>query len=466
MRVITITVAIAGAVSCLNSAPAVCQESSRSSPSAHGSTLTHTTRLAQWPQWRGPLGNGMAAASAAPPIRWSATENLQWQAPLAGTGASTPIVWREKLFVLSARATGKTPQRPPGSSPPPKDSRQRTTPPDELYDYLVTCLDRRTGKQIWQRIAITAAPHEGHHRTHTYAGGSPVTDGQRLIAPFGSHGIFAYSLDGELLWHRDLGQMRTRRGWGEAITPALSNGRVVVSWDHEDDSYLYALDVKTGATLWRKDRPGEVTSWNTPLCVDTPTGPLVVVNGTGAARAYDLETGNVRWWRRGQTVNAIPTPLPLGNGHVFCSSGYRGQAGHCIRLLAEGDADNATDTIWQYNRDTPYVPSPSLGEGLIYFTKVNDPILTVLKLDGSVHRRPQRLSGLGSLYASPLWAAGRLYLADREGTTLVLDAKTLEVLATNRLPQGVDASPVAVGRQLLLRSIDRVYCISAPRQAK
>ncbi|MCA9173630.1 MAG: PQQ-binding-like beta-propeller repeat protein [Planctomycetales bacterium] len=420
----------------------------------------------QWGNWRGPLQNG-SAPHAQPPVKWDARRHVRWKVDLPGEGASTPIVWGERVFVAAAVPTGQAVPRPP------LDPRQQTEPPGELYDYVAICLDRDTGKERWRRVLATRAPSEGRHATNTYAGGSPCTDGKQLIVSFGSQGIFALDLDGNPLWARRLGPLRTRRGWGEAVTPALHKGRVVVNWDHEDDSYLYALDAATGATLWRKDRPGEVTSWNTPLCVaanpsasdadrDQPRD-VIIVNGTGAARAYDLETGAELWRCGGQTVNAIPTPVQVGNS-VVCMSGYRGQTAVCVPLDARGDLTNSSSLAWRYDQDTPYVPSPSLAGQTLFFTKVNDAILTGLNAEtGEVQHEPRRLPSLGTVYASPLVADGRLYIADRDGMTVVLDAVSLEVLAVNELPAGVDASPVAVGEQLLLRTRNAVYCLETEK---
>ena len=408
---------------------------------------------ARWGNWRGPFSNGTASPTAKPPLKWSAQDNIRWQTPLPGEGASTPIVWGDQVFVTAAIPTGQA------ADPVTQDPRNRTMPPNELFDLALICIDRGSGKILWKTVAATVAPHEGRHPTNTYAGGSPATDGKRIVLSFGSHGAFGFTMDGKLLWQRDLGRMRTRRGWGEAITPVLFKDRVIINCDQEDDSYLFCLDAATGATVWRKDRPEEVTSWNTPLCTTSGKGDVVVVNGTGAARAYELATGAERWRCSGQTINAIPSPLQIGDG-VVCMSGYRGQAARCIPLDAEGDVTNTDVVRWRYDRDTPYVPSPTLYQRRLYFTKVNEPILTVLDAaTGEVRQPAQRLAQLGRIYASPLAADGRLYIADRDGATAVLDAATLEVLAVNLLPTGVDASPVAVERQLLLRSKDRLYCL-------
>ncbi len=208
-----------------------------------------------WPSWRGPAFNGAAASEARPPVQWDAKKNVKWVTPIPGEGSSTPVAWEDQLFVLSAQATDRKSDKPADSDPDDK-----TTPPDVYYKFIVTSVDRQTGNVRWQQVATEQVPHEGKHQTHTYAAGSPVTDGKHLYASFSSRGIFAYTLDGQLRWQVDLGDMQTRFGWGEAVTPAIADDKLIVNWDQEKGSFITALDTATGKQLWRVERPEEVTS--------------------------------------------------------------------------------------------------------------------------------------------------------------------------------------------------------------
>ncbi|MFM7868513.1 MAG: PQQ-binding-like beta-propeller repeat protein, partial [Planctomycetaceae bacterium] len=198
--------------------------------------------------------------------------------------------------MLSAEPTDR-----PAETPIQPHSDAKTQPPNRYYRFIVTSADRQTGKILWQKTAIEQVPHEGKHTTHTYAAASPTTDGKRLYVSFGSRGLFCYSLDGELIWQKDLGDMRTRFGWGEAITPALAGDLLIVNWDAEEGSFIAALKSDTGEEVWRQERPEEKTSWNTPLITESAGRTIAVVNGSGKARAYLVADGKVLWECGGQT---------------------------------------------------------------------------------------------------------------------------------------------------------------------
>ena len=223
-----------------------------------------------WPSWRGPTANGVAPKSADPPTKWDEKTNIKWKVPVDGRGSATPVVWEDRIFILTAIKTDReaTPEEMPKVDP---KFQTRTQPPTHWYKFDVLCLDRNTGKELWRKTAAEAVPHEGHHPSHSYAAGSPATDGKRLYASFGSFGVFAFDLDGKELWKRDFGRMHTRLGWGEAVTPVVHGDSVVLNWDHEDASKLIVLDAATGKTKWEAKRD-EKTSWNTPWWWPTASG--------------------------------------------------------------------------------------------------------------------------------------------------------------------------------------------------
>ena len=410
---------------------------------------------ANWHHWRGPTTDGRSAVDAKPPLTRSATENVKWTADIPGQGTSTPIVWENQVFVLSARPTTRR-----AGQPPVKPESSKTQPPDVYYRFSVSSFDRKTGDLVWQKMAVEEVPHEGHHPTHTYAGGSPTTDGQRLYVSFGSRGIFCYSLDGELIWRTDLGDMTTRYGWGEAVTPVVFGDSLIINWDQEHGSFITCLDAATGQPKWKTDRPGEVTSWNTPLVTQIDGRGIVVANGTGRVRAYDLSDGTEIWSCSGQTVNAIPSPVRHDN-FVVAMSGYRGAAAFTIPLNSSGDVAASKAWRWKYSKGTPYVPSPVISGNRIFFTGGNRDILTTLDVDtGQPVAEPKRLTGLGNAYASPIATNGHLYLLGRDGTCVVMkEDEPLTVVAVNRMNDATDASPVAVGNQLFLRSWTKLYCV-------
>jgi outer membrane protein assembly factor BamB len=230
-----------------------------------------------------------------------------------------------------------------------------------------------------------------------------------------------------------------------------------VNWDQEAGSFYACLDARTGETRWKVPRD-EVTTWATPLIVEHKGRAQVIAPGTNHVRSYNLKDGSVVWTGGPMTVNCIPCPV-TADGIVYVMSGYKGAVAYAIRLDATGDVGDKV--VWQHNRGTPYVPSPVLTGDRLYFTQGNEALLTCLDIkSGKAVMDRERLPGLSSIYASPVGAAGRIYITGRDGTTLVLkQSDKLEVLATNPLDDAIDASPAAVGKQLFLRGQKYLHCI-------
>ena len=443
-----------------------------------------------WPQWRGPLQNGVAPA-ATPPTTWSETNNVKWKAKIPGTGQATPIIWDNFVFIQTAIPTGKKVEAKPAevSEPPPpppaepggepprkgpggpfgkggKKGRGGFGPgpkPTEAYQFAVLCLDRQSGKVLWQQVAREEVPHEGYRQGEgSFASASGLTDGKRLYAYFGSRGIYCYDFDGKELWSQDLGRMRMAMGFGEGSSPAISGDTLIVNRDNEDGSCILALDKNTGKTRWRKPRE-ERTSWSTPLIIERDGKAQAVVAATGKIRCYDVASGDVVWECGGLSRNVIPSPVADATT-VYCMSGFQGNALLAIRLGRTGDLTGSDAIAWTHNKSTPYVPSPLLYNGKLYFFSNNNGILTCLDTkSGDTLIDAQRLEDLVGVYASSLGAAGRVYLVGRNGVTVVLKlSDKLEILATNRLEEKFDASPAAVGKDLFLRGHESIYCLAEP----
>lgn len=414
-----------------------------------------------WPEWRGPLHTG-AAPAGDPPVEWSESSNVRWKTPLPGLGAATPVVWDDRLFVLSAVATDERSRSGPGLFSRLADRVMRRESATHVQRFVVLALDRRDGRVLWEQVAREETPHQGKHGTNTWASPSAVTDGEVVCAFFGSSGLYCYDLDGRLLWETDLGDMRTKMGFGEGASPTLHRDLLIVPWDHEGQSFIAAFDKRTGSERWRTPRVEE-TSWSSPLVVEGADGAQVVTSATEAVRGYDAATGEPRWWGEGLTENAIPTPVAAG-GLVFVTSGYRGNRLAAIDLsAAAGDIRGSDAVRWSVDRDTPYVPSPLLLDGLLYVLKSNSGVLTAYDAATGARRYgPERVPGVRNVYASPVAAAGRIYVTSRDGVTSVLRAgSAFEVLATNVLDDGFDASPAIAGDEMYLRGRRFLYCIAA-----
>jgi outer membrane protein assembly factor BamB len=428
-----------------------------------------TTGEDNWPQWRGPLATGFSP-TANPPLTWSETNNVKWKVKLPGSGSATPIVWADKIFIQAAVPTGKKAEAAPkaeaADSPPPGDGRRRRggmggEKPDEYYQFTTLCLDRQTGKILWQKVAREEVPHEGVRPGEgSFAASSPMTDGQHVYAYFGSHGLYCYDMDGKLEWQKDLGKMRIKMAFGEGSSAALSGNKIIVNWDNEAGSFIVALDKQDGKELWREARE-EQTSWATPVVVQHDGKSQVITDGSNKIRSYDLDSGKQIWECSWLTANVIPSPV-ADDSTVYATSGFRGNALLAIRLGHTGDVTGTDAIAWHHDKNTPYVPSPMLyGNRLYFFSNNNGMISCIDTKTGNTLIDAERLEDLKNVYASPVGASGRVYLVARNGVTIVIkDADKLETLATNRLEESFDASPAIVGRELFLRGHEYMYCIA------
>ncbi|PQO25727.1 hypothetical protein C5Y96_23230 [Blastopirellula marina] len=434
-----------------------------------------------WANWRGPSFNG-SSPSAKPPEKWSEEENVRWKVAIDGKGSSSPIIWGDKLFLLTAvpvetekpaevakepeAAQPEAPQpREESAAPPRRGPRGRGgfgggAAPTTPMDFTVVCLDKSTGEKIWSTVAVQATPHESGHNTNTFASSSAVTNGEILVAFFGSRGIFCYDMNGKLIWKRDLGKQQTRNAFGEGSTPALYKNTVIIPWDHEGDSFVVALDATTGEDLWKVDRD-EATSWATPIVAEHNGTAQVILNGTTRVRSYDVATGKLIWECGGQATNPIATPI-IYDGKAICMTGYRGYAVYAISLDAKGDVTDNDDFIaWSRSDVGPYIASATLMNDRLYVTKSRDGVLYCLDAkNGETLFGPERLPEASTLYSSLVGADGKVYVSDRDGTTVVLeDGPEFKVLAVNQLAEGIDASIALSGNQLFLRTDGHLYCI-------
>ncbi len=410
-----------------------------------------------WHHWRGPYATGIAA-DANPPITWSETENVRWKIAIPGVGHATPIIWGDKIFVQTAiegtRAESEDDDNPFGGF-----FGGRNDGP--VYKFDLLAISRSDGSVLWQKTLRAIVPHEGTHRDATYASNSPVTDGEFVYAYFGSRGLYCVDMDGNVKWEKDVGTMYKSNTFGEGSSPVLYDNTLVIVQDHERDSFITAFDKRTGDVLWKTDR-NERTTWFSPIIAEHDGKPQVITTGTNRVRGYDLATGKLLWEGDGLTRNAIPSPV-AAKGTVYLMSGFRGNALQAVSLAsATGDIRGSDAIAWEFNRDTPYVPSPLLSDGILYFLKSNDGILSAFNTEtGEAHYGPVRLKGVSGVYASIVGAADRLYVAGRNGVVnVVQQGPEFKILAENTLDDSFNASPAIIGNELYLRGGKYLYCIA------
>jgi outer membrane protein assembly factor BamB len=407
---------------------------------------------AGWMAWRGPFGTGMAHGDA--PLRWSDTEGVAWNVPIAGRGHSTPVIAGDRIFLTTAVPTGAAaaPGRMRGGGG------NADAGIEHRFDVLA--LDRQTGRTIWQRTATVATPHEGYHRSYgSFASNSPVTDGARVYAFFGSRGLYTYSVDGTLLWKKDFGvRMRMDNGWGEGTAPTLHGDRLILHFDHLDGGFLTMLEAATGREIWRVART-ERYNWAAPFVATHNGRRQIVVNGE-TTRGYDYETGALIWEAAGLGENSVPQMVQHGD-LVFAMSGHTIKILMAIRLGRTGVLTGTDAIAWSTSRGVSYTPSPLVHDGRLYV--VSDAGL-VSCLDAATGRplyAQRRLPKPYSFKASPVGAAGKLYLATEEGDVVVLRlGETFDVLATNTLTdQSFISSPIVADGAMYLRSRTHLFKI-------
>ena len=399
-----------------------------------------------WHQWRGPSNTGVAAGTA--PTTWSDTANVAWKIEIPGRGHSTPAVWGDRIFLTTAV---------------PAVGGQGLVE----HKFEVMAIDRATGKVVWQKTATTATPHEPHHHMYgSFASNSPVTDGKRVYASFGSRGLFVYDMNGNEVWKKDFGvKLQMFRQFGEGTAPVLHNDRLIMLMDHQGESFLAMLDAATGKELWRVARPDGVTNWSTPSVIEHAGAKQIVVSASQRVHAYEFATGKSIWSATGLGQNTIPQPVQHDD-LVFVMSGYRNPKLLALRLGREGDLTGTDAIVWTQDRGLSYTASPALHEGILYMITDTAMVSAFKALTGEPLYHQVRLPKPYNIKASPVIAGGHIYYATEEGDVIVArtGGASLDIVATNTLAdQSFIATPAIAGGDIYLRSRTHLFRIATGR---
>jgi outer membrane protein assembly factor BamB len=461
---------------------------------ACGLLAAHTRAAgpSEWPQFRGPAGAGVADESTLPE-RWTITENVAWAIEIPGRGWSSPIVWRDRVFVTSALSPGAFKAPSTGifgndyvaqlmkQGLPEEEVNKRVIARDieltsETGDirYMVFAVESRTGKVVWEREAQRAQPFGGRHRKNTYASETPVTDGERLYASFGGNvGVFCYAMDGSLLWEHKWPPQPIYLDFGTASSPVVHQGRVYQLHDNDGESFLSALDAQTGKELWkvaRKDTASMMKSgWATPLVWQNSRRTEIVTIGRGFVISYDRD-GRELWRMKGMT-QATPSPVAVDDV-LFVGSGSQGDANRplmAVRAGASGDislakAQSSNDfVLWHQPRFSGYTPSPLVYRGRVYSINDNG-ILQVADAKTGAEVFKARMGGGGHTFsASPLASNGRIYFLSEDGDAFVLRAgDKYDEIAKNSLGEMSLATPAADADSLYVRTQTKLYRVRTP----
>lgn len=387
-----------------------------------------TARAEDWPGFRGPRGDGSSAEKGLP-TRWSGTENVAWKVPLPGRGHASPAVWKDRIFVVAAL--------------------------EEQQERVLLCLDRRTGKTLWQRTVLKA-PLEPIHELNSYASSTPLADAERVYVSFldgEKMFIAAYTHAGEKVWEVRPGPFASKHGY--CSSPVPYKNTIIVNGDHDGDGFLVALDRKTGATKWKVARPNNTRSYCTPLIREIDGKPHMMLTGTKCTASYNPEDGSLQWIMDGPTEQFVAAPVYDGK-HLFITAGYPNK--HILAIKPRGSGKLGDEAIaWRTRRGAAYVPSPILSGK--YLLVVSDGgFLSCWVADTGEQLWTERLGGGHS--ASPISAEDRVYFqSDRGVTTVLKPGPTFEKLAVNELGEDTFASPVASQGQLFLRGVKHLYAI-------
>jgi outer membrane protein assembly factor BamB len=419
-----------------------------------------------WPQFRGLGASGVATGS--PPVAWDGEsgKNVLWKAEISGLGHSSPIIWGDRIFITSAVPDAGESSLKVGLYGDIKPVEGEGPQKFNLY-----CLDRKTGKILWERTAAAGQPKIKRHPKSTHASPTPVTDGKRVVVSFGSEGVYSYDFSGKLLWKLDLGvldagfYMVPDAQWGFASSPIIQDGVVIIQADVQKNSFVAAVDAQTGKELWRTSRD-DVPTFGTPAVAPYTAGGAkglqVVVNGWKHIGGYDFKTGKELWRLNGGGDIPVPTPV-IQDGLIVITSAH-GQARpiYAIRTDAAGDiTENRKAIAWQVDRAGNYMETPLLDGGLGYFCFDNG-ILTVYQLATGEKLYQQRLGGGTSGFtSSPVAVADRLYVTNEDGHTYVLaKGREYKVLGENELGETVMATPAISGDVLYIRGRKHLFAIA------
>jgi outer membrane protein assembly factor BamB len=418
-------------------------------------------RTANWPQFRGPKAG--VVEDEALPVAWSTTEHVAWAVDIPGRGWSSPIVWGDRVFVTTAVPEGETEMPKRGLYL----GGERPTPSDKMHQWKIYCLDFNSGKILWEVVAHRGLPPYGLHLKNSPASETPVTDGERVYAYFGNVGLFCYDCDGRPVWSKKWGPFKMRNNWGTAASPVLYKDRLYVINDNDQQSFLVALDKKTGEEIWRVNRD-EKSNWATPCIWENDQRTELVTSGTGKVRSYDL-TGKLLWELAGTTSIAIPTPF-AADGLLYVTGGFVGDSMrplYAIRPGASGsitlkDGQNSNEFIaWCQTKAGPYNPTPIVYQGYVYVL-YDRGLLSCFeaKTGKEVYNGVRIAAGASAFTASPWANNGKLFCLSEDGDTFVIQAgPEFRLLGCNELQEMCMATPAAVRGNLLIRTLSKLYHI-------
>jgi outer membrane protein assembly factor BamB len=429
--------------------------------------LSAATQSTNWPSFRGPHAGGIAEGQNLPE-RWNGEtgENIQWKLRIPGLAHSSPIIWGDRLYVTSAVSSQAEATFKHGLFGDGDASTDRS-----VQKWMVYCLDKRTGKILWESVAYEGVPKEKRHIKNTYASSTPATDGKHVVAFFGSQGLYCFDTGGKLIWRKDLGLLdlgaydAPEYEWGTASSPIIYKNKVIVQCDTQKSDFLLALDVESGSELWKADRV-ELPSWGTPNVYQSGNRAELLTNGSNFIRGYDPETGKELWRLGGSSQITAPTPV-FSDDLIVVASGRRPEAPiFVVRAGAVGDitlpksSSTSKDVVWSLQQRGPYMPTPII-YGANLYVLANQGIFDCYELRSGKELYRQRMEHKGGGFsASPVAADGRIYLSGEDGDIFVVKAGAdFKLLSTNPMGERLMATPALSDGRMYVRGEKNLFAI-------
>jgi len=402
-----------------------------------------------WPSFRGPLASGISEGGPSP-TSWSVerSEKILWKTPVPGLGHSSPVIWGDRVFVTTAVGSAEDPYLKVGLY-----GNIEPVPDEGVLRFIVYCLDKQSGKILWERTARTGAPRIKRHTKSTHANPTPATDGKHLVVFFGSEGLYAYDLDGRLLWKKDLGLLDSgyyevpAAQWGFGSSPVIHEDRVIVQCDIQSGGFLAAFRLSDGQEIWRTPRE-EVPTWSTPTVHVSEGRAQVIANGWKRIAGYDERTGQEIWWMKGGGDIPVPTPI-VAHDLIFITNAHGGPSPvYAIRTDASGEIGSEEGSpsrrhlAWSAPRGGAYMQTPLVYGEHLYVCRDNGQLSVFDARTGQVLHTQRLGSGATGFTASAVAADGKIYYTSESGEIFVLSAGPQpELIATNAMDEIVMATP-------------------------
>jgi len=420
--------------------------------------LMASVRADNWPQWRGPGGQGVSTERALP-LEWAADRNIAWKTELPGSGVSSPIVWGDRIFVTAvvegeavpgAKAVGHTVEGKEWVHP-------ASVAGDKRHAFKLMALDARTGRILWVQTPYDGTVYDARHSRSSFAGPTPVTDGENVYAYFGPEGLYAYDFNGRLVWK--VVEKFPTLGLGTGTSPVLFANLVIIQRDEDTgaNSHIVAYDKKTGKEAWRTKRNVEI-SWGTPVIVAAAGRQELVAIGNEATIAYDPASGKELWRTRGVESNAIHTPL-VGDGIVIVTAGYPAKR---VLAIRPGQVSDQERIAWEYSKGTGYVVSNILYGPYVYLLTDSGIVTCLDPKTGRVLYEGGRLPKPAKFMGSPVAFGGYIAMTSEDGETFMLKAGPAHAIErTNSIDEPVYSSPALADGRIYIRAQKHLFAIGS-----